>query len=553
MLRNRFLLCHFLLFSVAWALICLGEAPTTSPSTEPVNLLVQVVDSDGQGIAGASVFVQPLFPNEPSQGLGANEQGEARVSVRPGFRYRVKISPALQQPYLGQVEVTIDEHDPKPIRLLGEKAPAVQGRAVDAETGQPVQGVTIAALRELDGGWGHMQSARESDAEGRFTLQLLSPAGNYRFFAHDMQYTSDEVTRAVPLARDEDLIVKLQPRRPVVPGRIVERDDPAAIVDIDGRLNLQLPTINWRLPVTGGRFEISDNIPPGEYPIQMAALEPLGLQLSNPVLVIAKDAKTVEVLVEPTPVIDIRISVTDAQRQPVSKATVRLLKDSPVASAMTDETGSATLRCRPGQYGLVVEHPDFLPERQRVDVQASTKQIPVRLHVGEVIEGRVVGRDDARVDGAMLSILTESEQSRSVTLDAGGHFRIEGLAPGKAVMWLIRDGAAMNVWQAVISRDADSLELVVVDGFHVDIRVPEFEPGAKILFMDAATGIPVNSLDPSGRENGQVLLVPSEYAIVEVDGFRARSRGTIKVTQESRKFQLEPPGEWEKADKLLNR
>jgi len=401
MLQNRFLVFHFLAFSASLALVCVGGIPTTSPVVESVDLLVQVVDSDGRGIAGASVSVQPLFPNEPGQSRGANEQGEMSLSLRPGFRYRLTISPALQQPYLGQVEVTIDPQDPKPIRLLGEKAPSVQGRAVDAETGQPVQGVTIVALRELEGGWGHMQSARESDAEGRFTLQLLSPAGKYKFFAHDTRYTSGEVTVVVPLAPDEDLKVELQPRRPVVPGRLVTKDDPTTIVDIDGRLVLQLPTINWWLPVTGGRFEISDDVPPGKYPMQMAALEPLGLQLSNPVLVLAKDAKTVEVLVEPTPVIDIRISVTDAQRQPVSKATVRLLKDSPVASAMTDATGSATLHCRSGRYELVVEHPDFLPERQRVDVQASTKQIPVRLHVGEVLEGRVVGRDDAKLDGAV--------------------------------------------------------------------------------------------------------------------------------------------------------
>ena len=146
--------------------------------------------------------------------------------------------------------------------------------------------------------------------------------------------------------------------------------------------------------------------------------------------------------------VTLRGSIDDAGGGPIAAATVWLLDPlRPSEPYVTRSTpaGAYEITVEPGQYTVLVVHPDYIVEARPVTLGASARE-DVTLVPGGAIEGTVVDPAGAPIGGAKVTVLAPEKLGDQpvrwqlaamygallpVTTDANGHFALRGLPPGR--------------------------------------------------------------------------------------------------------------------------
>lgn len=121
-------------------------------------------------------------------------------------------------------------------------------------------------------------------------------------------------------------------------------------------------------------------------------------------------------------------------------------------STLTDRDGRFSLTgIGPGDYRVVARHPDLAKSAgEDVPVQLDgppPSELVLRIGPGGAVEGRVTGASRLPLADAMVVALSMSAGAfKSATTDGGGEYRIEGLVPGRYVVFKSRiDAGGLNV------------------------------------------------------------------------------------------------------------
>ncbi len=99
----------------------------------------------------------------------------------------------------------------------------------------------------------------------------------------------------------------------------------------------------------------------------------------------------------------------------------------------TDGAGVFALRdLRPGRYEIIVNHPDFAPARQRVEIPEDgvAQDLLFQLDKGVELRGTVRNSDTSPAAGALVSLRDASGITKSARADDKGRYRVFGLVPG---------------------------------------------------------------------------------------------------------------------------
>ncbi len=189
----------------------------------------------------------------------------------------------------------------------------------------------------------------------------------------------------------------------------------------------------------------------------------------------------------------VNLHLVDENGHPVAGASVRcerLLSHSvgEVAYAFSDSQGwFQSPKLWPGNYRLLISHPDFLPlpPRQLRLPVADDQPLQIALQRGCIIEGQLLGTDGAPRNHGILQLEAESTKTSLVQKpDENGHFRFPAFAAGVwKLSWRRREGApaAKDLSRELSCIPQNPYRLWVVLPA-VDPRVPEdpHSPGVGI-------------------------------------------------------------------------
>lgn len=130
----------------------------------------------------------------------------------------------------------------------------------------------------------------------------------------------------------------------------------------------------------------------------------------------------------------------DQGKTPVAEAIIAIhFPGIPLAalSAKTDKEGRfGTLLVSPGEYEIIVLHPDFVTREDTVSITGNvkTQELDLTLDPGNRIEGVYVGRDKVPMPGVEILIEKKWESGififKETRTDDAGHFAFRGLVPG---------------------------------------------------------------------------------------------------------------------------
>ncbi len=130
----------------------------------------------------------------------------------------------------------------------------------------------------------------------------------------------------------------------------------------------------------------------------------------------------------------------DQGKTPVSEATIAIrFPGIPLAalSAKTDKEGRfGPLLVSPGEYEIIVLHPDFVTREDTVSITGNvkTQELDLTLDSGNRIEGVYISRDKVPTPGVEILIEKKWESGKFIfkktRTDDAGHFAFRGLVPG---------------------------------------------------------------------------------------------------------------------------
>jgi len=316
----------------------------------------------------------------------------------------------------------------------------VLGRVVDPE-GRPLPGAEIHALPAGD----HRRRADDrpdrdpaatADADGAFAVADLTAGRRVDLRAHLPGYAAVWVEDVEPPAAD--VRFELEPTARVAGTVVDEAGEPLAGAEVTVRSQPSVPGSGGRLKVGApversarsgpdGTFEVVD-VPPGEAAVQATAD---GFVPGRPEEVEVPAGGVVE---------DLRLAlerggilegvVTDAGGEPVAGA---LVTDGDVVARGDREGHYRLAGVPPGPAEIRAFHPDHLPARAEVDVEAGVQSLDLAMRAGVEVRGRVVDGDGRVVADAAVEL---SGHRRGEPLEvratsaADGSFRLAPVAEG---------------------------------------------------------------------------------------------------------------------------
>jgi hypothetical protein len=439
----------------------LAQAPTPGDGA----LEVEVVAGE-QPVPGASVRLYWRGARDPSldevswrlASTGTTDAtGRVRLASRPGG-YLVAVHARGRAALLRDVVRPYGEALTH-LRLALEAGHALTGRTVLKGTNEPlpmVELVLTAHGSELES-WQRAEAPAEervyasSDERGNFRVDGLA-SGTYLLEAQAPGHARTEMHKVkVPAAGP--LTVALQVAG-VIEGFVEDaRGRPAA------RAEVQVSGSTAQVVTTGEGGGFSVEVEAGIHTLSARRGDEAG-SLDTPVIVSAgKTVRDVRVRLGPGAVMEGRV-VAKASGAPVAGAHVDI---SPLGSngdsgrAVTDDTGHFSVSgLAPGSYDVVVNAPGFtqLVRRGPTVVPGERFSLEFQLTGTGTVEGHVRDTDGQPVAGARVTGGTRwggwmgSTPAETLT-DAGGGYRLEGLATGRVYISARREGAALGTTQPV--------------------------------------------------------------------------------------------------------
>ncbi|HEX3127751.1 MAG TPA: carboxypeptidase-like regulatory domain-containing protein [Thermoanaerobaculia bacterium] len=462
----------------------------------PGALTGRVVDAAGQPMAQARVRALPAPPRfgesyPPRPETSTDAEGAFRLpDLRPGWKYTLIFDQGPFAPARRTVEMPAAGREPlPPLRVTVTPGADASGRVVDS-AGRPVEG---ARVRLYLPSW----EGEVEDFEARLPLETVSGADGRFVFPHlaarrcDLHVAREDL--APRLVSDLEIPgkaglfdlgdIRLEPGA-AIEGRVLDEDGrPIEGAEVGFYFSSELEAIDDHPPAYAG--------PDGSFILRaLPAGDRYRLWIRAEGFV-SQDAPDV---VPPTPEplrIQLRrahtltIRVVDTEGNPVPKARLSRLEESSSISGMgisgsigmddlgwTNEQGLYSVAgLEAGAMDLLVEADAFetrLIRGARIPDTAASS-VEIELTRGAAVEGQVLDRDGKPVTGVFVtSHRDESEAftgTKSAMTDAGGHYRLEGLAPGS--------------YQMSVERFADKLEVKTEVGpglQHLDLRFQEATP-----------------------------------------------------------------------------
>lgn len=449
----------------------LTETPTAA-ETPLARIEGVVLDTSGQSVSGARIWIKPLSPDgEP---ITAQSGPNGAFSVRdlgPGAYELSARRPYDARLSLEPLELRLEAGEQRRgLRLILESR---EGHTVRAEVfgnGQKrIAGAEVTAL-------GAAAAQGRTDQDGVCILDGL-PEGDYTFRASAEGYT--EIQQLLTVAPGQTNVAFHLERAGAVSGRVLRAEDGQPIPEFEiGLLSPEIEEAPTQPDQPLQRFINED----GSFLLRPAPAGDHTLYARAPGFAPAIQAVTIEAD-ETTEDIEFRLSagaqaqgqVTSWEGRPVAGAklfcgvnSLQVMKKSkPIA--FSDPEGRFNLdSLTPGLARISAFHPDYVPSY--VDIELNPGQndsINLVLGQGGVIEGRVTldGRPVERVGIMVLpqieviTSIDDLSETRTKT-NPDGTFRLADLIPGDVnvillMPQLIEDGALLSLRevnrQAVVS------------------------------------------------------------------------------------------------------
>lgn len=442
---------------------------------------------------------------------------------------------------------------------------AVRGRIADAETGSAVPD----AVTWLSSDPGRRTLA---DGAGGFVLAVPARPDGARIGIVAGGYVSG-AARVAPdeLANARDISIGLVRAAPLGGWVVDASDHPIAGANV----HVEASGGGWYFAYTSGRSGRATSGPDGSFWIDNALHgHPYTLTAAAPAFASAQ--RELPAFARGAPVELLRIvltrgrqpwgTVADLNGAPVAGTQVRLLwptddPDVPVGFDVRDAAPPATSndrgefefpRVAPGQYELVLSHPDHIDLREDgVMVPNGDGYVDLGIFAltpGAGIHGVVVDPNGRPVEGAevLSSQRTRSllnRQKRTATTDGDGRFRLSGLLPVLADVTATAPGYVSSNVESVRPATGEPIRIEMAEGASLAGRVLEADGTAAARievalslpfdeFRSVGTRRPATELSHDGRtdRDGRFRfddLVPATWTANAGD---ETARATLEVT-----------------------
>ncbi len=450
----------------------------------------RVVDAAGSPLREAEVRAYPLEADAQPETLLRAKAREMRSTTGPDGAFSF---PAVGP---GQIDLSLRAAGagPKWLRAVDVppgKAPLDLGRIVLSpdsplrgtvvdDTGAPLARARVTAMplvavpRPGDLASGP-PPASLTDADGQFALRGLEPG--VKVLLHGEQDGFLPATLEVEfLPSSEPVLLTLktaaalhgkvidEEARPVESARLILLTQQAWHGD---RLRPLATAMSDRL----GAFSFAA-VPAGSHKV---AVQAVGYLAWSQAFTVEPDSppKPVEVELKRGAVLSGR--VVSEGGQPIEGAKVSLAKgpdegaisDLAMVGASSDGEGLYRLEGLPaGPQQIQVLHPDYIPERRQIHLEASATTRDFTLRSGAELAGQVVDDRDEPVPGARISLTAEENPVGidSRWTDAAGRFQVPGLTPGRYSLVVEGKGyAPVELKGIAIGRETRDL-LIRLDG-----------------------------------------------------------------------------------------
>jgi RNA polymerase sigma-70 factor (ECF subfamily) len=392
------------------------------------------------------------------------------------------------------------------LSLRGE-AFVLEGRVLDAGSGTVIPHAEVSAWPDSYPWLPEQAFATRADGNGRYRLAL--PARRYAMFGRAAGYAENSLWHQVSGAAVLD--VHLQPTGRIT-GQVVERSSRRPVGDDMVMLSQDGLEPRQTAVDASGTFQIA--VAPGTYRLWSRRGGLFGL--SPPVTVRPAETSTIQVLLEPTPVLTGRVAAADGRA--IAGALVSASAGGACQGLYTSTAAGADGRYElpaPPSCDLVlaVEAEGFAASPPRSSAAASGgRRLDLVLQPEALLRGQIRGGDGAPVAGARVSARVGlpgrpaaapgqrrvPEHHRTVTSDPAGRFELRGLPAGQ--LWLAAqsdDGAAASLGpQTVAAGEVRDVDLSLS---------PPASLSGRILFDDGApaAGVRVDAAaDRDGADFG---------------------------------------------------
>jgi hypothetical protein len=411
----------------AWATHAADPELTLVLRTGGVAVRGRVLDLSGGVLAGAWVST-----SGGQAGVATDDEGRFELWSAPGRSY---VLASAEGYAIGGLE-TVAPAESVDVYLAPESS--VYGTVVDADTGEPLAGVTIRASRDtrvfLSWLRASYESSSVSDEQGKFEIDGLT-AGRYQLAVDDREaYGEHPGTVGLRLGQATGPIeVRAHARTGTAfTGRLVDADTGEAVEECALELRPTAAGVEvhgWLETDREGHFE--GRYPPGDY-------QPwLGFGCATHVLandepILTLGARSPEALVfELAPAAAIAGTVLDEQGQPFQDAGVVVHSDQFMRAQQVEPSGEFRIAgLPPGEYELWAQSEESSIEGERephsLAAGESITDLALVLARGASVTGTLTDQDGQAIAGA--SITAVGGHSREAVSLASGEFVMHGLA-----------------------------------------------------------------------------------------------------------------------------
>lgn len=454
----------------------------------------RVVGPDGRPVAAASVWLlsdedgdlgtpAPKLPSTPAASSGTDGG-----FVLSGFPARRRFSLQICHDGFEPGGIWMTAPPTRPVRVVLRPSSRIAGRVLDPR-GRPVPGARVEARTQdvirieseappLPCAWPASSAQGLTDAKGRFSIGPLREGPYVVSIRAEGFLESRTEPQSVTFGRSvEGLEVMLDPGV-VLAGRVVSpRGAPLARISV--RLHGEGPKAMETMTGEDGTFRWA-GIEPGDAIVEAVDSGDPGGEVARQAVGLETGEAWVELTLAQRDRREVRGKVTGPDGNGLDGA--RVVAD-PVAggaaevsspSAVSEAGGTFALELPDGSYHLSARRSGYGRGElaEELVVEGSRRDgLEIRLPRGAAIAGRVLGLTPEELTRVKVGTL-EGDAGVPGSVDAGGLYRIEGLAPGSYVV-TARMGERLVEGNAMLAVDVaeTALDLSFPPTFPVTGRV----------------------------------------------------------------------------------
>jgi hypothetical protein len=512
-----------------------------------VRIELELVDRDGQPVAGASCWIDEQLGRLLSLRTGGNDREadglsdrHGRVSIG-GQRAGAKLSLLVRAEGFAEASASLDANpEAEPIRVVLEPTSRLGGRVVD-EAGVPIAGakVELDMVRTLGAAsFGMPRSDAETADDGTFLFEGLEPGRAGLTASAPGRRTVRN--QGIALAAGESQLdheLRLEPGATIT-GTVRNAEG----TPLDG-VRVLIPEGNTSpamiMMVRSGALTNAD----GHFRLEGAAVgrrlleaHAPGFRTGKVELELRAGENAADFTLERGASIAGRVLAPAGE--PIGGATVRVLAGPGrpsfgLPSAQSDSQGRFRIDgLEPGTISLIAEAEGFAAtQSEPIEAAGEVAGIDLVLERGARIVGELRGLSLDQL-GRVMVAATRTSSRLMGRADFEGRYTIEGAGPGRwSVVAMIEGRVARGEVEVPAGVDEVQLDLEMVEGATLVGRVVvDGEPGAGLRLTGSRAGAPgfFGATDPAGRFRFEGLA-EGTYRVSVTEGFTQLSSRELAV------------------------